>query len=229
VAKIATLFDRVRVVLNDPNANLYKDDRQVLHYNRIIAEVQATLMRLGANLAMTPIVFEGDGLTQSFDLPAGFLAFVPKQVRQRAPAAATTNFSHGTAVQHVDHQVSTMPTSATAVAMPIRFVLDVAGSSQSVRFDTILPAGSFVDALAYVQIPEAEVATIGDTDTPWLGLLDQLLLRSLEQYCREGLEFTTEARAVWRSRTEADVQALLGLRHLQTQEKNPSLWKGFSW
>ena len=90
-----------------------------------------------------------------------------------------------------------------------------------------MPLGAIINYRSYDVPRDIAEGNIGTTYTPWLGLLDPLLSRILEEFCREGLEFVTTKRDMWRARAEGDIVALLGIRHLDEVDSPPSMWKGF--
>lgn len=227
---VGAMFDDTRTVLADPNENLYGDALLVAYYNRIQEEIAAILRQHGAEIAMSSGTITGDGSAQSYVLPTDFLAFVPSTFLPRSPITATSNYSHGAPLLHVDPMDRRFMTTPTAASSPTMFCLTTSGTSQYVKFNTIPTSGHLYDYHYWPTITKVAVgASLDTTSTPWLGLLDQLFSRSLEEYCREGKEFTTEHRALWRARAEADCVSLLGLRHLKVQQPNPSLWRGFPW
>jgi hypothetical protein len=168
-----------------------------------------------------------DGLAQDYELPSDFRAFVLRNFLPRSPLTGTADYSWGKPFDQVGLFDKRIVGGPTAKATPRAFCVFSSGLSQYVRFSSIPPAGEHYDFRYYPEYQRVAVANIGNTYTPWLGLLDQLLARILEEFCREGLEFITQKRDLWRAKTEGDVLMLLGLRHLNENPAEPSLWKGF--
>lgn len=221
---INNLFNTLRAMFQDSGAEVYKNTLLVPLYNRVVEEINSVLMQLSAEIAMDRITVIGDGVNSTFELPANFLAFVPTQVRHRSPATATSNYTMGAALRQLDQFDTNMKQVVTDVAAPKGFVLVVAGDTQYIKFNSIPVENEIIDGLYFYQPTKATESNVASEYTPWAGLLDNLIMRMLEHYVREGLEFTNEARAMWVARTTADVAMLLGLRHLQTNTINPSSW-----
>ena len=223
---ISALFDEVRIVLRDENENMYKDPMMVGYYNRAVYECWSLMNQIGGEIAMTDNTITTDGLAQSYVLPYNFSTFVPHSVLPRSPRTATADYTHSRYLDQISSNDLTMTGSPTITASPRRFAITLDGTSQFIKFDTLPPAGEYYDYRFY-QTPQH--ITVGDIDgmsTPWYGMLDPLLARILEQLCREGLEFITSKRDLWRAKAENDIVELLGLRHLTDVNLTPSLWRG---
>lgn len=226
---IATFFEELRTLLRDQAGNAYRPELMRVVYNRAVEEINGLLMRLGSPIATNVASVLGDGVSQDFLLPADFQAFEINQVRPRSPLTATTNFTHGTPLTH-DNQLGAVPTLTTRVGNPSRYKL-VSGSSgqQYIRFDCKPTAGIYIDGLYYMTAPRCGNLTAASTTMmPWHGLLDQLIGRTMELYLREGLEFTLEARELWRQRATDEVVTLLGMRKLQDRSTRPSTYRGLT-
>lgn len=222
---VTRLFSDTRTVLHDIEANLYDNTLLLPLYNRAISEINSLLVMLQADVAITTGNITGDGVNYSFALPANFLAPVPGQFKPRSPETATNNYTWGRALEHYDRMGTQLTALPTTVAAPSRFHIISDTTAQYAVFDSIPPSGYIYDLL-YFTVPTAVTATTLSTAVvPWLGFLDNLVSRSLEEFAREGKEFTSDKRALWRARAEADISMILGLRHLQTQERIPSLFR----
>jgi hypothetical protein len=221
------LFDEVREALRDPNKNNYPDKIMVGYYNRAVSECWHLMTQIGAEIVMNTGTIVADGVARDYELPSDFRAFVPGMVLPRSPVTATSNYSWGTAMTQVGLLSTSIRGNPTTVATPTAFSVFWSGNSQYIRFNQIPPAGENYDFQYYPEYQRVSVSTIGVTYTPWLGLLDMLLARILEEFCREGLEFITTKRDMWRAKIEGDVVSLLGLRHLNEIQTTPSLWRGF--
>jgi hypothetical protein len=222
---IEAVLNQIWIDLRDPNHNAYTADVMRGAFNRAAQEVADVLVNIGAEVAQRSLTIVGDGVHQDYALPGDFRAFVPETVQPRIPRTALTNFERGRFLRHMGpHAIKVTP---TGTADPTAFCLVTTEEGQFIRFERVLPAGTFIDA-RYLPLPPfyGPEVDLGKTRMPWLGLLDPLLQRTTELYLREGLEFTVEARALWRARAEAEAIGLLGLRHRQVRVSNPSIWSG---
>jgi hypothetical protein len=222
---ISDLFTEVRSVLRDDNANSYPDALMTNYYNRAITECWSLMVALGADVVMTHATITADGSAQDYLLPADYRALVIDKVQPRSPATATTNYTWSRPLQHVWLRDSPIVAFSSTVSTPNAFCTYTSSMDQYLRFSSIPPAGEKYDYSYYPLPASVTTGTIVSTFTPWLGLLDTLLSRILEEFCREGLEFVTTKRDQWRAKAEADIIALLGLRYLSEQVVNPSMFR----
>jgi hypothetical protein len=220
---ISAALEDVWAALRDPAHNAYKPDLMAVYLNRAINDVGELLVQLGADLGFGRLSIIGDGASQNYALPADFRAFVPGQLRPRSPEKAVTNYRSGAGLDHVDQL--DVPEQPLSVGGPTQFCLASDGVTQYVKFSSIPAAGAIFDALYLPVYQRFTVNDFAGERMPFMGLLDSLICRTVELYAREGLEFTVDAREVWRARSEAEVSRLLGLRHLQTNTMVPSLWR----
>lgn len=220
---VSTLFTTVRTNLRaNKSATVYEPALMVAFYNRALEEIWPVLAQLGAGILVSSGNLVGDGVAQDFVLPADFRAFVG--VYPRVPLTATSNYTRGTPLPQTSELDSAIAVTPTTAGTPTCFALVIAAGVQYLRFSTIPASGYRYDYAYYPAIVPVAESTISETYTPWLGLCDALIARTLEEWCREGLEFTTAKRSLWRARAEADLALLLGLRHLPPRKSTPSMW-----
>lgn len=224
---IEELFTAVKIGLRgNRSTTLYAPDLLVGYYNRALDEIWPVLVQLGAGIVEVVGEILTDGLARDHVLPDDFQAFALGGVLPRSPLTATADYSHGRALDQCGLFDSSMTGAPTTTRTPSKFAVFISDGVQYLRFDSIPPAGEYYDYLYYQVPPRAAVATIGTTYTPWLGICDPLIQRTLEEFCREGLEFVTSKREAWRARAEADLALLLGLRKLADRKVTPSIWAG---
>lgn len=226
---VLDLFTTVRSVLRDDNANSYTSDLMTNYYNRAVSECWNLMVRLGADVVQGHGSIVTTGTDQDYMLPSDFRAFVVDKFVPRSPRipAASGIYTWGKPLKQVSLRDPRMSVSSTTPASPNYFALYISGNYQNIHFSSLPPAGEVYDYSYYPEPQKVRVENIGSTATPWLGLLDMLLARILEEFCREGLEFITTKRDVWRARAEQDIVELLGLRFLSEIETTPSMWKDF--
>ena len=222
---VSTLFTEVRTALRTKrSATVYETDLMVVLYNRALGEIWSILVRLGA-----PVVFGynhlvGDGAAQDFELPTDFRAFVDNGLTPRVPITATSDYARGRALTQVTFSDARIRVAPSGTGSPLYFALFVNSGLQYVRFSAIPPAGHYYDYAYLPVISKVAEGTISSTYTPWLGLCDELLARTLEEWCLQGLEFSISKHQLWRARAEADLAETLGLRGLHPRKTTPSCW-----
>lgn len=227
---IETMFGIIRSSLRDDQGNLYENTSQLPIYNRVVKEIQSLLMFIQAPDSMTLHTVTGDGSNYSFTLPTDWMAPVPKRVRMRSPATATSNYGYAEPMSHKDRLNATM-IAPTSTGTPSSFWVEfTAGSGvHAIHFDAIPTSGVYIDILYYPKITRyTDVGQLSGQSTPWGGLCDEQIMRGMEMYLREGLEFVGDARKAWFQQSLADLVALFGFRKLAEQEVGIRAWEGLS-
>lgn len=226
---VSSLLDEVSLSLRDADKNLYPLPLLNGYYNRAISECYQLMSQIGAEIITDYGTITADPATTTRDqfLPYNFLAFVPGRFFPHSPITEATNFSLGRPLKQVGLFDPLMQGNGLIVQTPTAFALiQPVGDQQMLRFNSCPAAGELFEFQYYTKMPLMDVNMMQQTYTPWYGLLDQLLVRIIEEFCREGLEFISMKREQWRVKTEADIVMLLGLRHLVEDEVGFSMWKG---
>jgi hypothetical protein len=222
---INDMFKEVRSVLRDDNKNNYPDALMTNYYNRAIYECWSLMIRIGADVLQGGATIVTDGTNQTYTLPTGFQAFVIDSFLKRVVTG--DGYRWGKPLKQVGNRDGNIITSSTATQSPLYFFLGFADwQTQAVTFSTLPPTGEIYDYKYYTLPPKTSYLNIETTYTPYMGFIDPLVMRILEQFCREGLEFITTKRDQWRAKAEADIIELLGLRHLEDVNYTPSMWQG---